>query len=202
MGILAKLFGATSREELKGIALGQDAAWEVSPARDFPALLRALPLLLPNDAVLYLEGGSPPPDITAFFGAHCVPERSHVAMGTIWPRPQMFHLPATSENLSELASLAEKCAAMQIAVHLHVYAQGSVLLEWYDAFWKDPLYLSEAITEDRVRAFSSALGSSYNKSKKNVEPGAPPNGGPASPSGSSRVPEGPPSVIVRLTVAG
>src|ERR1035437_1312955 len=105
MGILARLFGATPREELKGICLGKDAAWEVSPAHDFPSLLRALPLLLPNDAVLYLEGGSPPRDIKAFLDAHCAPERTHLAMGTIWPRPQIFHLPATTENLTKLAVL-------------------------------------------------------------------------------------------------
>ena len=168
MGILARLFGATSREELKGIVLGQDAAWEMPPARDLPALLRALPLLVPNDAVLYLEGGSPPQEIKAFLDTRCVPEKSHVAIGTIWPKPQRFHLPATAENLTELASLAETCQAMQVAVHLHVYAQGRVLLEWYDAFWKDPFYLSEAITEERVRAFSSALGLSYKKSEQNV----------------------------------
>lgn len=179
MGILAKLFGAASREELKGIALGHDGAWEVSPVRDFPSLLRALPLLQLCDAVLYLEGGSPPREIKAFLDARCVPERSHVAMGTIWPRPQTFHLPATPANLSELASLAEKCQAIQIAVHLHVYAQGDVLLEWYDAFWKDPFYLSEAIPEDRVRTFSSTLGLAYKNAKQNVEPSAPGNSRPA-----------------------
>ncbi len=57
---------------------------------------------------------------------------------------------------------------MQIAVHLHAYGQGRVLLEWYDAFWKDPFYLSEAIPEDRVRAFSSALGLAYQRTKQNV----------------------------------
>jgi hypothetical protein len=170
VGILAKLFGASSRGELKGIALGRDATWEVSPARDFPSLLRALPLLVPNDAVLYLEGASPPQDIKVFLDAHCVPERAHVAMGTIWPKPQTFHLPASTENLTGLAALAEKCAAMQIAVHLHVYSQSGVLLEWYDAFWKDPFYLSGAIPEDRVRTFSSALGLAYKKTKQNVEP--------------------------------
>jgi hypothetical protein len=178
VGILAKLFGAASREELKGISLGKDAAWEMSPAHDFPSLLRALPILLPGDAVLYLEGGSPPQDIKAFLDAHCVPERSHVAMGTIWPRPHSFHLPASAENLTQLAALAEKCAAMQIAVHLHVYAQGSVLLEWYDAFWKDPFYLSGAISEEGVRAFSSALGLSCKRTKENVEPGGAANAAP------------------------
>ena len=178
MGIFAKLFGAASREELKGIALGRDAAWEVSPTRDFPSLLRALPLLLPNDAVLYLEGGSPPQDVKTFLDTHCVPERSHVAMGTIWPRPNSFHLPANAENLSQLAALAEKCAAMQIAVHLHVYAQGGVILEWYDAFWKDPFKLSGAIPEDRVKVLSSVLGLPYKRIKQNVTLGGASNAAP------------------------
>jgi hypothetical protein len=56
VGVLAKLFGATSREELKGIALGREVAWEVPPVRDFPSLLRALPILVLN------AGFAPPPE--------------------------------------------------------------------------------------------------------------------------------------------
>jgi hypothetical protein len=91
------------------------------------------------------------------------------AISTIWPRPHSFHLPASAENLGQLAALAEKCAAMEIAIHLHVYAEGGVLLEWYDAFGRDPFYLSGAISEERVRAFSSALGLSCERTKQNVD---------------------------------
>src|SRR5215467_12631044 len=107
MGFFAKLFGATPREQLKGISLGPDAAWEVTPTPDLPAFLRALPQLVAPDSILYLEGGTPPEPVREFLEAHCVPEQSHVAMGTIWPRPQVFHLPATGENLCQLAQLAE-----------------------------------------------------------------------------------------------
>jgi hypothetical protein len=170
MGLLAKLFGATPRERLKGISLDRSAAWEVSPASDLPAFLRALPQILPPDSILYLEGGTPPEELKAFLDAHCVPERCHVAMGTIWPKPQAFHLPATEQNLAQLAELAERFAAPQAAVHLHAYAGGKVVLEWYDAFWKDPLYLSSAIPEQKVRSFCSALGLKYKSLKENVEP--------------------------------
>ncbi len=170
MGLFAKLFGATPREQLKGISLDHNAAWEISPASDFPAFLRALPEILPPDSMLYLEGGTPPKDLKAFLDARCVPERSHVAAGTIWPRPQTFHLPATAQNLAELAQLAEGLATPQAAVHLHVYAGGKVVLEWYDAFWKDPLYLSSAVPEGKVRSFCSALGLEYKKLNENVEP--------------------------------
>jgi len=163
VGILAKLFGATPREQLKGVSLGRNARWEVSPVRDFPLLLEALPRILPQGAILYLEGGTPPKEISAFLNSHCVPEETHLAMGTIWPKPQAFHLPATVENLAELAKLARQCSAMAIAVHLHVYHQGKVLLEWYDAFWKDPFYLSEAVVEEPLKDFCSSLAVPYKK---------------------------------------
>lgn len=163
MGILAKLFNATPCEQLKGVSLGKNAHWEVSPSRDFPLLLEALPKILPPGSILYLEGGTPPKEIEAFLHSHCAPEETHLAMGTIWPKPQAFHLPATAENLAKLANLAEQGPAMQIAVHLHVFHQGKVLLEWYDAFWKDPLYLSEVVVEDRLKDFCSSLSLAYKK---------------------------------------
>src|SRR2546426_5727859 len=137
MGFLAKLFNATPREKLKGVSLGKDACWQVSPVRDLPSLLEALPRILPHGAILYLEDGTPPKEISAFLNSHCIPEETHLAMGTVWPKPQTFHLPATTENLIQLAKLTSQCSAMAIAVHLHIYHHGKVLLEWYDAFGKD-----------------------------------------------------------------
>jgi hypothetical protein len=171
MGILAWLFRATPLKELKGISLGSDAAWEVSPCSDLPAFLRALLRLLPPDSILYLEGGDPPEGIKAFLDAHCVTEVSHLAMGTIWPRPKVFHLPATAENLNTLAGLAEKVVIPQLVVHLHAYTSGKVLLQWYDAFWKDPFYLSPAISEDKLKDFCSALSLTYTKMKEQQDAG-------------------------------
>ena len=171
MGFLAKLFGATSKEELNGLSLGSNAHWEVSPPSDFPSLLRALYHIALPDSILYLEGGGhPPKEIASFLSERCVPEVTHIAMGTIWPRPQVFHLPATPENLGRLAELAEQCCALQVAVHLHVYAGQTMLLEWYDAFCKDPMYLSDKIDEDRLRAFCSELSLEFKRFGENVEP--------------------------------
>jgi len=163
MGFLAKLFGVVLRTHLKGICLGRDAAWEVSPISDLPAFLRALPCLLPPESILYLEGGTPPKNIKAFLDARRVPEVSHIAMGTIWPKPKIFHLPATAGSLGTLAEFAEKVATSQVAVHLHVYINGRVLLEWYDAFGKDPFYLSAAISENKVKDFCSVLSLTYKR---------------------------------------
>ncbi len=161
MGILARLFNFVPRKELKGLCLGKDAYWKIAPTKDLPSLLRALPSLVPENVILYLEDGTPPPDIKAFLNANSVPEVLHLVMGTIWPRPRVFHLPATLKNLSRLAELAEKCAAFEVAIHLHVYKHDKVLLEWYDAFFDDPMYLSREIPREKVHAFCSELSLQY-----------------------------------------
>jgi hypothetical protein len=161
MGILAKLLGFVPRKELKGLCLGNDAYWKIAPTKDLPSLLRALPKVVPEDAILYLEGGTPPQEIRVFLDTNSVPEVTHLAMGTIWPRPRTFHLPATQKNLSRLAELAEKCAACEVAIHLHVYKHDQVLLEWYDAFFDDPMHLSREIPQEKIHAFCTELSLPY-----------------------------------------
>jgi hypothetical protein len=161
MGVLGRLLGVVPKHERNGICLGSDARWEVTAPTELPSFLRALAQFVPDDAILYLEGGSPRDAVKAFLETHCVPEVTHLAMGTIWPRPQVFHLPATPGNLSDLARLAEQCCAAEIAVHLHVYRDGRVLLEWHDAFSGDPLYISGSVSEDNVAAFCKALALEY-----------------------------------------
>lgn len=163
MGFFAKLFGAVPRRELSGICLGEDAHWEVSPAGSFPDLLRALPKLIPQDAILYIEGGRPPKDIKAYLDERCVPEVAHLQMGTIWPRPHVHHLPATSQNLDRLAELAAEHHIQEIACHIHVYRQNRVLLQWYDAFSGDPMYISEDIPEEALKQFCSELSLTYKR---------------------------------------
>jgi hypothetical protein len=171
MGILARIFNFVPRKEMKGVSLGHDAYWEITGEVELPSLLKALPKLVSAKAILYLEGGTPPKDIKSFLDKHCVPEITHLEMGTIWPRPLVFHLPATSENLNKLSALAEKCNALEVAIHLHVYEQNKVLLQWYDAFCGDPMYLSRDITEDNIKAFCVDLSLQYNICEDVVEPG-------------------------------
>ena len=188
MGLLAKIFGAVPREEMSGIRLDMTRPfWELSGDTDFPSLLTALPDLLPEESVLYFEGGSPSGELLAFLRAHEAPERAHVAYGTIWPKPRVFHLPATPETMGRLVELTRSCAYPELAVHFHVYRGQTVLLEWHDAF-SQPMLLSGELSEQKVRIFAERLGMSYER----VEPDAAPNGGPATRLGNSGVTEGPP----------
>ena len=99
MGWLAKIFGGAPREEMSGIHLDTKRPyWELSGKTDFPAVLPALPDLLPAECVLYFAGGSPSGELLAFLQEQQVPELAHVAYGTIWPKPRVFHFLATHRN--------------------------------------------------------------------------------------------------------
>jgi hypothetical protein len=157
MGWLARLFGATPREDLSGIHLDTTQSfWELDGQTDFPRLLRALSDFLPDGCILYFEGGSPDKGLLEFFNTRGIPEQSHVAVGTIWPKPSCFHVPATRQNLFELAALAESRAEPEVAVHFHVYRDAEVLLEWYDVFYQ-PMCLSAEFPEHVVRALGDVL---------------------------------------------
>lgn len=159
MGWLAKLFGIASKQELGGVRL-EEPCWEIGGPADFPQLFQALRDWLPEGAILYFEGGSPDEQIQDFMAAHSIPEQVHIALGTIWPKPRVFHVPATAEMLSELAKIMECHAQPELATHFHVYRNGSVLLEWHDAFF-DPMLLSRAFSEDQMKALADRFGTRY-----------------------------------------
>ena len=158
---LSKVFNYVPAEERKGIALDLGAPqWMVSSPKEFPGFLRALVDFVPAGSIAYLEGGSPPGELEAFLNQQSVPEVSHVEGGTIWPRPRIFHIPATAENLLGLAEIAEHCAEPEVAIHFHVYRDNHVILQWFDAFL-DPMYISKEIAEDKVREFCARLSVEY-----------------------------------------
>jgi hypothetical protein len=177
MGLLAKLFRAVPQEEMGGIHLdGTRPFWEVSGQTDFPSLLLALPDLLPMNCILYFEGGSPCGELLGFLHEHTVPEGAHVAYGTIWPKPRVFHIPATPETINRLSKLIESCAEPELAIHFHVYRDRTVLLEWHDAF-SQPMLVSGDLPEQKVRIFAARLGMALEPGS--VEPSDAPNDGPA-----------------------
>ncbi len=171
MSWLSKLLKSLPEEERKGIHLDlRIPHWKVSSPRQFPSFLRALIELLPQGSIAYLEGGSPRNKLKSFLDKRSIPEVSHLAMGTIWPRPQIFHLPATQENLLALADISEHYAEPEVAIHFHVYKDNRVLLQWYDAF-SYPMYISKEIPENKVKEFCVKLSSEYETDTECVEQG-------------------------------
>ena len=163
MGWFSKFFKAVPREEMAGICLDRSRPyWEIPGPETFVEIFRALQRWPYRDSILYFEGGSPDQEITNFMKAHAIPEQAHVTMGTIWPRPKIFHVPANESTLTMLATIMERHAEPELAVHFHIYQGARVLLEWYDAF-SLPILLSGDIPEEEIKSFAEIVGKKYQK---------------------------------------
>ena len=161
MGWLSRLLNYVPKAERAGITLDHSSCWRLTGVtKDHSMFLRALPLLLPDGSILYLEDGSPPKHLRKFLIANMLKEACRIAKSTIWPWPKVYHLPTGKEFLFRLAELTENCAWPEVAIHLHAYKDGEVLLEGYDAFL-DPFCVSKKIPMEMIRAFCQELGCSY-----------------------------------------
>lgn len=161
MSWLWKKLGGVSREEAAGLQLCFDGCWAITaPQWDAVRGFAALAKLAGNGATLYLEGGSHSDEVTAFLAAKSIPPLEQVARGTIWPRQQVHHLPATPEVFGELSRLADHHAFPEICEHLVIYRPLLVLVDWYDVFSRDA-YASSTIPEQVIREFAETVGGSY-----------------------------------------
>jgi hypothetical protein len=158
MGWLSRILGYVPAKEWAGITLAPADAWAVPAPTDAARFFRAISALAPPGSVLYLEGGSPSPEILAYLDARVPAKTTKVAVGTVWPRPEVFHMSITSRNLEGLAELAERHALPELAVHIHVYKDTDVILQWHDADGREPILVSKQISEDRVREFCDQAG--------------------------------------------
>jgi hypothetical protein len=169
--LLPKFLDTVPPGEMDGILLDFSRPhWEISCPKKglLPEFLKALESLLPEGSILYLEGGYPSKKDEVLLKSMSVPEQAHVAMGTIWPRPQIFHIPATGENLEELARVAQNRAMPELAVHMHVYHGDRVLLQLHDAF-DIPFYMAGEIPEERIKEFCRKLGVEYQRVEESEE---------------------------------
>ena len=121
---LYKLFNIATPEEQKGISL-KNPKWEVSSLRDMPAFLRTLIDIIPEDSIMYLEGGSPDIEIKTYLEEQKSSNPTKIALGTIWPRPKYYHIPFTPENINGFAEIMEHHATPEGVIHLHIYKNSS-----------------------------------------------------------------------------
>ena len=146
--------------------MDHSAAWEVNAPSDHSAFFEQLAALMPQGSILYLEGTALCQEVLDFLSKVSVEPPVKIAVGTIWPKPKVFHVPATAGNLRAVSGFLERHAQPEVCDHLLVYADGKVLLEWYDALMKDPLFVSKAIPEPDLRSFCEAQGLSYKESDR------------------------------------
>ena len=156
---LYKILNAVPPSERKGILL-EHPKWEVSACSDMPLFLLTLIGIIPEDSVLYLEGGYPDEEINLYFEKQKISKPVKVELGTIWPRPICYHIPFTSDNIKTLANIIERHATPEVAIHIHVYKDNKVLLQWHDAF-DCPMYFAETVDEENIKIFCEKLSLKY-----------------------------------------
>ncbi len=150
-------------DNLKGLCLGKDTRWVIAGLSSFEQFFQHLEGLLPEkSAVVYLEGVSISSDVRKFLKEHSIPPWHDVYPGTLWPKPSIFHLPASLRVLEGLALLASRHIRPGIADHCHVYTKDGMILQWYDACCSDcPLGVGPTIPEDKVKTFCDHAGAHY-----------------------------------------
>ena len=156
MSWLSKILNYVPADEMKGISISGNSFWEVSSPKAAPQFFRALLDLMPEGSILYLEG-QPVSEVRNFLQQRNPDRTTKVAMGTIWPRPEYYHIEITADNIEALAQLTEKLAIPEVLFHLHIYKNGEVLLEWHDAF-DNPMLISKMIPEEKIQNFCVKLG--------------------------------------------
>ncbi|MBD3362493.1 hypothetical protein GF362_02130 [Candidatus Dojkabacteria bacterium] len=144
-----------------GIELDKSLArWEVQGIKDYPSLFKNLGQIIPDDSVLYFEGGSPSNDLLEFLQKNKITDDVKIKFGTIFPRPTVYKIPATNKNLRTLSKITEGYAEPEVAVHFHVYKDDKLLVEWFDAFFQSML-LSSIFSEKKVQNFTKSIGATY-----------------------------------------
>ncbi|HEX9198148.1 MAG TPA: hypothetical protein VF865_01205, partial [Acidobacteriaceae bacterium] len=76
---------------------------------------------------------------------------------TLWPKPKVFHIPLTGDNLADFRNLAENHAEPEVADHLVVYRGNDVLLWAHDAGY-GYVYVARDLSKSIVEAVRDALG--------------------------------------------
>jgi hypothetical protein len=132
--------------------------WVIGPPSNLAAFMRALPRLLPANAVLVLEGAAP--ETADALGALALDEHPAMRRGTLFPPTRQIHLPVSASPA--LAQLLERYPENQLCWHFHAVTQERILLEWWDAFGDpdtgQPWLLSDSFSRQDVESFCRELG--------------------------------------------
>jgi hypothetical protein len=156
MSFLSRLLGYATKGDLAGASL-QGERWVIPSTEDGGVFLRSLPILFAADSLAYFEGIEEE-SFKDWLASHAIAPPLKIAMGTIWPKPDFYHVPLRPALMEEAAGLVDRKGIVLPSFHFHVHDGERVLLEWHDAFSDDPMYVSASIHGGAVEAFARAIG--------------------------------------------
>jgi hypothetical protein len=134
--------------------------WEIESIGMLDQFFRALPYLVPTDALLCLAGGAWDDQLKNFLRHHR--QRPPIDLD----RPIDFldgvDVPVTTEVIEELSEISNHHAAPEIAMFVAVSHNSEQILEWFDVPG-DPLTASLKIPESKIQKFCALTGVNYIK---------------------------------------
>jgi len=148
--------------EVKDGYLAKVPHWSVTAIESPTSFFEGIERVLPEATTLFVEGGGVEKDVIGLLERHAEPGPFIPARGTLWPRTRYFRAKVSPVLLRGLAALAKRHAVPELCDHLHLYDGDHALAEWYDAF-VDPLLLTEAVPEARVRQLCEITLASYKR---------------------------------------
>jgi hypothetical protein len=139
------------------------AHWCIKDVKDLSLFFEALPRLIPTDSLLGLAGAFTSRELMSLLplahgldGVRSLPD----------PFPDEFRdatfFPVSDAITRDLLQLQDRRAWPGFILFLVVISQGESLLEWFD-LPDDPISVALSISEQAVRDFAVATGSSYER---------------------------------------
>ena len=133
------------------------AHWAIEGNPDLVLFFRNLPGLFQEGAILAISGSSLETVVKDYLNVLKVKPSKGTRCEPYFLGPEAYHIPITVNNLNHLADIAENHAEPEVADHIIVYRDTSVLLEWYDV-GSNPIWLARDIAKETADDFGRAIG--------------------------------------------
>jgi hypothetical protein len=161
MSFLSKIFNYIPKSERQGIKLEGDTAWEIDNRKsDASLFFRKIKHYIPEHCIIYLEGTSIRDEVSSYYASNKASNATKVDMGTIWPKPSSYQIPANSEIFDKLVYFLDNYAEPEVCDHLIIYCNSKVLVSGYD-FMYPVVWLSRDFSENVVKEFCSKVKCTY-----------------------------------------
>jgi hypothetical protein len=144
-------------------SLPDGLCWEIAAHKDEELFFPAVAAHFAGENLVFLEE-SPVKKIGDYFLSMAVESGQERSFFNLF-QARYFLIPLTAEFARRTATFFKNHAASEVADHsVLLDSTDRVLIEWYDAFGKDPIFMNDIIPEVRTKQFSDALNCAYKTS--------------------------------------
>jgi hypothetical protein len=124
---------------------------------EFAAFFRAVHILDPPAVFVALAAGAGPREVQESLSQIAIDPGAAVRNRLAREFRQAVYVPVGDMQMATLATLAERHAEPEIAIHIAAFTPDGPLVEWFDAP-DDPIAVSSSVPREAVSRFAQGLG--------------------------------------------